>query len=55
MKTLTQKMNVMGAARRKKIDARAAALIADEMTLRSGKTGVVIDRAHPQHRTALTK
>ena len=33
MKTLNQKMKVIGAARRKKVAARAAALIAEEMTL----------------------
>jgi transcriptional regulator with XRE-family HTH domain len=33
MKTLNQKMNIIGAARRKKVAARAAALIAEEMTL----------------------
>jgi DNA-binding XRE family transcriptional regulator len=33
MKTLSQKMKVVGAARRKKVEARAAALIAEEMTL----------------------
>ena len=33
MKTLEQKMNALSAARRKKIETRAAALIAEEMTL----------------------
>src|SRR6478672_9274163 len=33
MKTLDQKMKGISSARRKKIDARAAALIAEEMTL----------------------
>ena len=33
MKTLDQKMKGLSAARRKKIEARAAALIAEEMTL----------------------
>ncbi len=33
MKTLNQKMKVIGAARRKKVAARVAALIAEEMTL----------------------
>jgi DNA-binding XRE family transcriptional regulator len=33
MKTLEQKMNALGAARRKKIEIRAAALIREEMTL----------------------
>jgi len=33
MKTIDQKMKSMGAKRRKKIKARAAALIAEEMTL----------------------
>lgn len=33
MKTLTQKIGGIGTARRKKVDARAAALIAEEMTL----------------------
>ena len=33
MKTLTQKMGQIGSARRKKIEARAAVLIAEEMTL----------------------
>jgi transcriptional regulator with XRE-family HTH domain len=33
MKTLNQKMKVIGAERRKKVAARAAALIAEEMTL----------------------
>lgn len=33
MKTLTQKMGQLGSARRKKIEARAAVLIAEEMTL----------------------
>ena len=33
MKTLKQKMRVIGAVRRKKVEARAAALIAEEMTL----------------------
>ena len=33
MKTLKQKMKSMGSARRKKIEARAAGLIAEEMTL----------------------
>src|SRR5204863_8553906 len=34
VKGLDQKMNGVGAARRKKIEPRAAALIAEEMTLR---------------------
>ena len=34
MKSLDQKMKGIGAARRKKIQARAGALIAEEMTLR---------------------
>jgi DNA-binding XRE family transcriptional regulator len=33
MKTLTQKMRQIGSARRKRIEDRAAALIAEEMTL----------------------
>ena len=33
MKTLKQKMKGIGSARRKKIEARAAGLIAEEMTL----------------------
>jgi hypothetical protein len=33
MKTLTQKIRDIGAARRKSVEARAAALIAEEMTL----------------------
>ena len=33
MKTLKQKMKSIGSARRKKVDARAADLIAEEMTL----------------------
>jgi predicted transcriptional regulator len=33
MKTIDQKMKTIGAKRRKKIKARAAALIAEEMTL----------------------
>ncbi|MGH9721721.1 MAG: helix-turn-helix domain-containing protein [Bryobacteraceae bacterium] len=33
MKTLTQKMKGIGGTRRKKVQARAAALIAEEMTL----------------------
>lgn len=33
MKTLDQKMKSIGSARRKKIEARAAGLIAEEMTL----------------------
>src|SRR5712692_8896781 len=33
MKTLTQKIGDIGTARRKKVEARAAALIAEEMTL----------------------
>ena len=33
MKTLNQKMKRIGSARRKKIEARAAGLIAEEMTL----------------------
>ena len=33
MKTLKQKMKGIGPARRKKVEARAAALIAEEMTL----------------------
>ena len=33
MKTLGQKMKSIGAARRKKVEAHAAALIAEEMTL----------------------
>src|SRR5260370_42073017 len=33
MKTLNQKMKSIGPARRKKVEARAAALIAEEMTL----------------------
>jgi len=33
MKTLTQKMGQIGSARRKRIEARAAALISEEMTL----------------------
>lgn len=33
MKTLTQKMGQIGSARRKRIEARAAVLIAEEMTL----------------------
>lgn len=34
MKTLKQKMKSIGSARRKKIEARAASLVAEEMTLR---------------------
>lgn len=34
MKTINQKMKSLSAGRRKKIEARAAALIAEEMTLR---------------------
>jgi hypothetical protein len=34
MKTLKQKMQVISAERRKKIEARVAALIVEEMTLR---------------------
>ena len=34
MKTINQKMKSLSARRRKKIEARAAALIAEEMTLR---------------------
>ncbi len=34
MKTLNQKMKSIGSARRKKIDARAASLIAEEMTIK---------------------
>jgi hypothetical protein len=34
MKTLDQKMKAIGCARRKKIEARAANMIAEEMTLR---------------------
>ena len=34
MKTLKQKMKGIGPARRKKVEARTAALIAEEMTLR---------------------
>lgn len=33
MKTLTQKIGDIGAARRKRVEARAAVLIAEEMTL----------------------
>lgn len=33
MKTLTQKLGALSRARRKKVEARAAALIAEEMTL----------------------
>ncbi len=33
MKTLTQKLGALSRARRKKLEARAAALIAEEMTL----------------------
>ena len=33
MKTLNQKMRQIGSARRKRIEARAAALVAEEMTL----------------------
>ena len=33
MKTLTQKIGALGTARRKRVEARAAALIAEEMTL----------------------
>ena len=33
MKTLTQKIGDVGTARRKRVEARAAALIAEEMTL----------------------
>ncbi|MGH9966357.1 MAG: helix-turn-helix domain-containing protein, partial [Pyrinomonadaceae bacterium] len=33
MKTLKQKMKAIGPGRRKKVEARAAALIAEEMTL----------------------
>ena len=33
MKTLTQKIGDIGTARRKRVEARAAALIAEEMTL----------------------
>jgi DNA-binding transcriptional regulator YiaG len=33
MKTLTQKIAEIGKSRRKRVDARAAALIAEEMTL----------------------
>lgn len=33
MKNLGQKMKSIGAARRKKVETRAAALIAEEMTL----------------------
>jgi hypothetical protein len=33
MKTLDQKMKSLGPARRKKVEARAAGLIAEEMTL----------------------
>ena len=33
MKTLNQKMKRIGSARRKKVEARAAGLIAEEMTL----------------------
>jgi DNA-binding XRE family transcriptional regulator len=33
MKTLKQKMKSIGSARRKKIEARAASLVAEEMTL----------------------
>jgi hypothetical protein len=33
MKTLGQKMKGIGCARRKKIEARAASMIAEEMTL----------------------
>ena len=33
MKTLTQNIGAIGTARRKKVEARAAALIAEEMTL----------------------
>src|SRR5882724_10714228 len=33
MKTLTQKIAALGPARRKRVEARAAALIAEEMTL----------------------
>jgi transcriptional regulator with XRE-family HTH domain len=33
VKTLTQKIGALGTARRKRVEARAAALIAEEMTL----------------------
>jgi len=33
MKTLTQKLGALTRARQKKVEARAAALIAEEMTL----------------------
>ena len=40
MKTLTQKLGALNRARRKKVEARAAALIAEEMTLQELRQAV---------------
>lgn len=39
MKTLDQKTRIIGPARRKKVNGRATALIAEEVTLQSGLKG----------------
>lgn len=44
MKNLTQKIGALGTARRKSIDARAAALIAEEMTLQELRQGRKLTR-----------
>lgn len=46
MKTLDEKMKSISAARRKKIEKRAAALIADEMTLKELRRARKITQVH---------
>ena len=46
MKTLDEKMKSISAARRKKIEKRAAALIADEMTLKELRHARKITQVH---------